>query len=467
MSLHLSQDKVVLSKSDQNLAVKLTLQETVLDQVDNQDQSRLDMFCVIDVSASMSGERMDTVKKSLCCCLEMLKPTDRMAIVFFTDYAQVLMAPKLVGKNQEMIKATIQNMKTLSSTNISAGLERCFQLILDRKTKNEVTGVFLLSDGQDNCYFQDHSKINVFYDKWSKEMKNEDFTVHTFGYGNNHDDDLMNKIAKKWNGNFYYVKDLDTIFDVFVDCMGGLLSVVGEGGEISLKLKTSKLFPKIRFQRTFGTAFHGDNETERQIRVGNLVKGYSKDFMFEITLNGVKNPNALSDKEKKELLSLVLAKFEVKNLDGAKFEVVEELKTPVFNEQDINDDFRVEKNEEVHKNLLRVTAAEAMNEAQFHADEGNYDGGAGVLDKMCKDLEDYQDDPLFKKMSDNMAIQKTMIKNEKEGIYNDMNRGAYTKNMMNHYMEQEAAPQFCEDAMYENNTKCAMKSVLRSKKANW
>jgi len=93
--------------------------------------------------------------------------------------------------------------------------------MLNRKSKNDVTGVLLLSDGCDNTNFhKDTNNVTKFQKKWENKLKNEEFTVHCFGYGNGHDSNLMEFISNSYNGNFYYVKDLDTISDVFIDCLG-------------------------------------------------------------------------------------------------------------------------------------------------------------------------------------------------------------------------------------------------------
>jgi len=101
------------------------------------------------------------------------------------------------------------------------GLEDAFKCLTSRKSRNDVTGVLLLSDGWDNGYFNgDINNVKKFQKKWENHLKNEEFTLHCFGYGNDHDSTLMEFISSSYNGNFYYVKDLDTISDVFIDCLG-------------------------------------------------------------------------------------------------------------------------------------------------------------------------------------------------------------------------------------------------------
>ena len=58
--------------------------------------------------------------------------------------------------------------------------------------------------------------------------------MYTFGYGAEHDSELLNAIASAGNGIFYYIDNPDNIPESFCDCLGGLLSVtaqVREGGD--------------------------------------------------------------------------------------------------------------------------------------------------------------------------------------------------------------------------------------------
>jgi len=75
-------------------------------------------------------------------------------------------------------------------------------------------------------YFKNKEKFLLnepenMVDKNGKKEKKQQFTVHTFGYGNDHDANIMNQIAKLGNGDFYFVNDLEKVAETFVDCIGG------------------------------------------------------------------------------------------------------------------------------------------------------------------------------------------------------------------------------------------------------
>lgn len=47
----------------------------------------IDLICVIDVSGSMSGEKIELVKKSMSYLLELLSENDRLSIITFESFA--------------------------------------------------------------------------------------------------------------------------------------------------------------------------------------------------------------------------------------------------------------------------------------------------------------------------------------------------------------------------------------------
>lgn len=112
------------------------------------DRAGIDLVCVVDVSGSMQGQKLDLVKNSLRYIMKILGPQDRIALVDFHTRASVLF-PFLrnTPENKEYLKSTILKLSSKGSTNINHGLELGLELIEKRKYKNPVTCLFLLSDG--------------------------------------------------------------------------------------------------------------------------------------------------------------------------------------------------------------------------------------------------------------------------------------------------------------------------------
>ncbi len=84
-----------------------------------------------------------------------------------------------------------------------------------------MTSIFLLSDGQDK------GAEHTFKDSLLEE-RNQSlgvFTLHSFGFGNDHDEDLMVKLCEAKGGTFYYIQELATLDEAFCNALGGVISV--------------------------------------------------------------------------------------------------------------------------------------------------------------------------------------------------------------------------------------------------
>ena len=52
--------------------------------------------------------------------------------------------------------------------------------------------------------------------------------MHSYGFGSNHDAEMMTKISDLRNGSFYYVENISLLDEFFADALGGLVSVVAD-----------------------------------------------------------------------------------------------------------------------------------------------------------------------------------------------------------------------------------------------
>jgi Mg-chelatase subunit ChlD len=65
--------------------VNIKTKETTEEQ--EGDRSPIDLVCVIDISGSMRGEKIDLVRKTLISLLEIINEHDRLCLIKFDDKA--------------------------------------------------------------------------------------------------------------------------------------------------------------------------------------------------------------------------------------------------------------------------------------------------------------------------------------------------------------------------------------------
>jgi uncharacterized protein YegL len=204
----------------------------------------IDVVCVIDVSGSMEGEKLSLVKKTLQFMIQQLTSTDRLALITFDTRVTVEFA--FVGMDQfgkKRASGKVDGLSAGTSTNFSGGLFQAFQLIKDRKDPNDVCSILLFTDGLANHGITKTPDILRAMDKMDLKSSN----LFTFGFGKDHDANMLRPIAEAGHGLYYYIEKEDEIPNSFADCIGGLLSVVAQNIKLIVKANgTCKILSSFR-----------------------------------------------------------------------------------------------------------------------------------------------------------------------------------------------------------------------------
>ena len=115
-------------------------------------------------------------------------------------------------------------------TSVSAGLNMALQVLMERRQRNPNAAVLLLSDGCD-CSGGLPTVIPV-----AQVLRTStEATVHTFGFGGDHDPALMSGIAEAGGGSFTFVVDLATVAEAFAACIGTVTDVVANRVNLTLR----------------------------------------------------------------------------------------------------------------------------------------------------------------------------------------------------------------------------------------
>ena len=212
--------------------------------------SNVELICVIDVSGSMTGEKITLVKQSLKVLLEMMGDKDKLGLVLFNHQAEKLLdLTYTTSENKQRIIKLIDSIRAGGGTYILGGLEIAINMLKESaetiKSQNNdkfiSTAIILLSDGVDNR--MNHIEIGTGLKELTKNS-NLGFTLHTFGYGNDHDPKIMNTLATIRDGSFYFVQEYKKIAEYFINVLGACVSMISEKAklEINSKYKINKIY---------------------------------------------------------------------------------------------------------------------------------------------------------------------------------------------------------------------------------
>jgi hypothetical protein len=156
----------------------------------------------------------------------------------------------------------------------------------------------LLSDGIDSKADQ---QVEANVNKRIDLLRKSAFSIHTFGYGSDHDPKLMKNIANLRDGNFFYIDKLETLDEAFANCLGGLFSVIAEEVIITIKSRLKGMFSDIKICKAYGDiTIYNKVKDEYNIKLSQFLSGISKNFVLEMNIPAHKE--RVGDLERNQIL---------------------------------------------------------------------------------------------------------------------------------------------------------------------
>ncbi|CAF1218627.1 unnamed protein product [Rotaria sordida] len=194
----------------------------------------IDLVCVVDQSGSMQGEKIALLKKTLDYIIDQMSSLDRLAIVSFDTKAYDRsngLNMMSHAKQQTLHTAVAQNIHADGGTYIGSGLEMGIRMLINRRTKNPVGAMLLLTDGQDNQH-HDYSQL--------MRTLPDGVVCHTFGYGLGHRAALLSQLAEQGHGGtFTFIDQVDSIALAFATALGTLFTCVAQNLNVKLEFDGS------------------------------------------------------------------------------------------------------------------------------------------------------------------------------------------------------------------------------------
>ena len=242
--------------------------------------------------------------------------------------------------------------------------------------------------------------------------------IHTFGFGRDHDPELMTSIADLTDGNFFFIDKLDEVDEAFVESLGALQTSVAENAQFFIKPEQSEYLQGVEIVKAYGDESMWKQEGQVFItKSPSLITGRQKDFVLELKIPKVAKPGNIQGKVKvascQVILSLADGKQVIKNANLKIYLIPEDAKD--FNSE--------EDNKEVMKNYYRVKGAMLMQDAGSKADQGEYEEAKQILKDFKESVENsaVKDDELIKNMMKDMEKSMEYVSEDVYGSYGRQN----------------------------------------------
>ncbi|MDZ8187220.1 MAG: VWA domain-containing protein [Nostoc sp. ChiSLP02] len=167
----------------------------------------LNLCLILDHSGSMNGRPLETVKNAANRLVDRLNPGDRLSVVVFNHRAKVLVPCQGI-EDPEKIKQQISRLAADGGTSIDEGLRLGIEELAKGK-RDSVSQAFLLTDGEN-----EHGDNNRCL-KFAQLAASYNLTLNTLGFGDNWNQDVLEKIADAGLGTLSYIQKPDRVVDEF------------------------------------------------------------------------------------------------------------------------------------------------------------------------------------------------------------------------------------------------------------
>jgi Ca-activated chloride channel homolog len=273
----LSDPRLDASQSSSQRQVSVSI-AAIADAAGNQ-QLPINLGLILDCSGSMKGLPLETVKKAAQRIISQLRPQDRLSVVSFDHQAKTIVANQLVGNSTDSLVARIEQLQAGGGTSIDEGIKLGLREMISAAT-DSTSHAFVLTDGE-NEHGDNERCIKLA--GFSTENK---VTLHTLGFGEHWNQNILEKIADVGAGTLAYIEQPENAISEFSRIFSRIQSV----GLTNAYLQIS-LMPKVRLAelkpiaQVFPDTIELPVQTEGDkylVRLGDLMTNVSRVVLLNI-----------------------------------------------------------------------------------------------------------------------------------------------------------------------------------------
>ena len=237
---------------------------------------------LVDVSGSMnSPDKLPLAVEALKILTNNLQPSDTVAIVTYAGRTAKILDPTGASKRGAIFEA-LDALGAGGGTGMEDGMKTAYELAMKQKKGGAVSRVIVLSDGDANIGRGSHDEIL----KQIEGFVSEGVTMSTIGLGmGNYKDTMMEQLANKGNGNYYYIDGIGEARKVFGEQLDGTLQVIAKDVKIQVE------FDKTKVKRYRLIGYENRDIADKDFRndkvdAGELGAGHTVTALYELELAG-------------------------------------------------------------------------------------------------------------------------------------------------------------------------------------
>ena len=259
----------------------------------------LDLVVILSLPTPVNGSiplKLKLIRQSLQFVLAALGPKDRISLVAceMGSNGSVRKTPFLNTTQYESRKRLESFVERLGSgklddhefevqvgrderQDVVTAVNVALDVVLQRKAKNPLTGIILISDTSDIIKRAQMDLVTARLDATN-------VPVHALGYGKSHDPSPLWMISNHTNGTYTFVKEWYHLRDAMAGVIGGLLSIALTTMKLHLSCQENDF--KVTKVSGVSSAIVSTNGKYVDIELRELRHGETREILLDLDLEG-------------------------------------------------------------------------------------------------------------------------------------------------------------------------------------
>ncbi|CAN1209800.1 VWA domain-containing protein [Tumidithrix helvetica PCC 7403] len=333
----------------------------------------LNLCLVLDHSGSMGGRPLDTVKKAARDLVDQMVYSDRLSVIGFDHKATVVVENQNVDRT-EAIKGKIQSLKASGGTCIDDGIKLGLQEMTKGK-EGTISQAFVLTDGEN-----EHGNNDRAF-QFARLATEYNMTLHTLGFGDNWNQDVLEQIADAGGGTLTYIQSPEEAGEQFRRLLRRVQSVGLTNAHLVLQLA-----PNVRIAELKPIAQVAPDTIELPVqmegdtvvvRLGDLMTDVERVVIVNLYIN---QANALPGSTP-DAIEILAAQIRYDDPAQGK---VNSMSAPVLVEATLTKDFNSQIDPQVQTQILALAKYRQTQLAEAKLQQGDRTGAATMLQSAAK-----------------------------------------------------------------------------------
>jgi Ca-activated chloride channel family protein len=239
---------------------------------------RANLVLLIDISGSMQpADRLPLLKQSFRMLVDELKPDDTVGIVTYASGSDIRLKPTKVA-DKAAILAAIDSLQAGGSTSGARGLEDAYRLAEQHFDKAGVNRILLGTDGDWNVGITDRTQLKGYIER--KRASGIFLSILGVGMGN-HNDALMQTLARNGNGVAAYIDTLSEARKVLVEEASSSIFPIAKDVKVQIEFnpQTVGSYRLIGYEKR---VLRREDFNNDKVDAGDVGSGHSVTAIYEI-----------------------------------------------------------------------------------------------------------------------------------------------------------------------------------------